>query len=73
MWDANHNPADYEENLGRGVNIHSVCAIFAERTTNDSSCCMRGAGTQGLTRITAGQDHCDDVDAIYPQGVGRRR
>jgi hypothetical protein len=25
MWDANHNPADYEENLGRG---QSTVAIF---------------------------------------------
>lgn len=31
MWDANHNPADYEENIGRGVPFVSVCA-FSLRT-----------------------------------------
>ncbi len=31
MWDANHNPADYGENRGRGVIHHIKYAMFSRK------------------------------------------
>ncbi|KAF5387843.1 hypothetical protein D9615_000601 [Tricholomella constricta] len=31
MWDANHNPADYGENIGRGTSVAIACEVLARR------------------------------------------
>lgn len=73
MWDANHSPADYDENYGRGQPSIFLDGQEALRSLYDNSHCLRGPCPSHSSSSSSRAPYLYHVEPVSVCGLGWRR